>query len=218
MLPATEDKEDTPPVEVHVGRGLRPATDARGGVQEHRNRMYVPGTPQHPTRHTLSPTPDRFIQNEGLNYVPFRIPTINGRGVTLAKFVIVRMGVNPTVVGCMYKGGVVYQGDIHAAPSHDHGDRVSDYTHEQLRHFHSDYAQRHEVDDALERISDKSLLVEVSRFRRTMDAMKRLQDEIREREDKLYCHSSDNRKCIRRLERACALGRVFEEEEITNGL
>jgi hypothetical protein len=51
-----------------------------------------------------------------------------------------------------------------------------------------------------------------------MDAMKRLQDKIKEREDELYCRSNDNRKCVRRLERAHALGRVFEEEEITNGL
>jgi hypothetical protein len=120
--------------------------------------MYAPGTPQRPAHRALSPTPDGFVQNEGLNYVLFRIPTTNGRGVAPAKFVMVRMGVNPTVIGCMYKGGVVYQGDIHAAPSHDHGDHIPDYTHEQLHHFHSNYAQRDEVDEALERISDKSLL------------------------------------------------------------
>jgi hypothetical protein len=51
-----------------------------------------------------------------------------------------------------------------------------------------------------------------------MDAMKRLQDEIKEREDELYCHSNDNHKCVRRLERAHALGRVFKEEEIANRL
>jgi hypothetical protein len=74
------------------------------------------------------------------------------------------------------------------------------------------------VDDALEHIRDKSLLAEVLRFHGTMDAMKRLQDEICEREDKLYCHGSDNRKCVHCLERARALGRVFKEEEIANGL
>ena len=51
-----------------------------------------------------------------------------------------------------------------------------------------------------------------------MDAMKRLHDEINEREDKLYCLGNDNRKCIRRLQRAHALARIFEEEEISNGL
>jgi hypothetical protein len=93
---------------------------------------------------------------------------------------MVRMGVNPTVAGCMYKGGAVYQGEVHAAPSHDHGSRVPDYVHEQLRHFCSDYMRQHEVDDALKHIGDKSLLAEVSQFCGTMDAMKRLQDEIRE--------------------------------------
>jgi hypothetical protein len=180
--------------------------------------MYAPGTPQRQVRRTLSPTPDRFVHNQGLNYVPFRIPTTDGQGVAPAKYVMVHMGINPTVAGCMYKGGVVYQGDVHAAPSHDHGDHVPDYTHKQLCHFRSNYARRDEVNEALEHISDKSLLAKVSRFQGTMDAMKRLQDEIREREDELYCRGNDNRKCVHRLKRAHALGRVFEEEEITNGL
>jgi hypothetical protein len=131
---------------------------------------------------------------------------------------MVHMGINPTVAGCMNKGGVVYQGDVHAAPSHDHGDCVPDYTHEQLRHFRSDYARRDKVDKALEHIGDKSLLAEVSRFRGTMDTMKRLQEEIREREDELYCRSNNNHKCVRHLERAHTLSRVFKEEEIANGL
>jgi hypothetical protein len=147
-----EDNEETPlspsetandenrPVEVRVGGGMERETNHGGRVQAHRRRMYAPGTPQRPTRRSLSPTPDRFVRNQGLNYIPFRIPTTNGRGVAPAKYVMVRMGINPTVAGCMYKGGVVYQGDIHATPSHDHGDRVPDYTHEQLRHFRSDYA------------------------------------------------------------------------------
>jgi hypothetical protein len=32
-----------------------------------------------------------------------------------------------------------------------------DYTNEQLLHLHSDYRLRHEVDEALEQIGDKSL-------------------------------------------------------------
>jgi hypothetical protein len=218
-LSAAEEEEDnSPPVEVRVGRGLHSPTDTQRGVQEHRSRMYAPGTPQRQAHHTLSPTPNGFVHNQGLNYVPFCIPTTNGRGVTPAKYVMVHMGINPMVAGCMYKGGVVYQGDIHAAPSHNHGDCVPDYTHEQLCHFCSDYMRRDEVNEVLEHIGDKSLLAEVSCFHGTMDAMKRLQDEIREREDKLYCHGNDNRKCVHRLERAHTLGRVFEEEEIANGL
>ena len=51
-----------------------------------------------------------------------------------------------------------------------------------------------------------------------MDTLERLQQEIREREDQLYCIGNDNCKCVRRLERAHVLQRVFEEEEIANGL
>jgi hypothetical protein len=187
-------------VEVHVGRGMEGETNHGGRVQAHCRRMYTPGTPQCPTCRSLSPTPDGFVCNQGLNYVPFHIPTTNGRETTPAKYVMVRMGINPTVAGCMYKGGVVYQGDVHAAPSHDHGDHTPDYTHEQLRHFCSDYVRRDEVDEALEHIGDKSLLAEVSRFCGTVDTMKRLQDKIREREDKLYCRGNDNHKCVHCLE------------------
>jgi hypothetical protein len=78
------------------------------------------------------------------------------------------MGVNPVAWGCMYKGGVVYQGDVHAAPDHDHGP-APDYTNEQLLCLRSDYRLRHEVDEALEQLGDKSLSAEVTRYRGTMD-------------------------------------------------
>jgi hypothetical protein len=94
--------------------------------------------------------------------------------------------------------------------------RGESYT--QLRHFRSNYSRCHEVDDALERIGDKSLFAEVSRFRGTMDAMEHLSKEIQEHEEEMYSSGNDNRKCVRHLERAHALIRVFEEEEIANGL
>jgi hypothetical protein len=200
VSPAKTANHESRPVEVRVGRGMEGETNHRGRVQAHHRRTYAPGTLQRLARSSLSPTPDGFVRNQGLNYVPFRVPTTDGRGIALAKYVMVRMGVNPTVAGCMHKGGVVYQGDIHATPSHDHGDRIPDYTHEQLCHFRSDYARQGEVNEALEHIGDKSLLTEVSHFCGTMDAMKRLQDEIKEREDELYCHGNDNRKCVRCLE------------------
>ena len=142
---------------------------------------------------------------------------LSGHGVANTKWVRIRMGVNPTVEGCMQKGSPVYLGDVHAAPDFDHGG-TPQYTHEQRRHLLSDYVQRHEVDNALERIGDKSLIAEVARFRGTMDALERLQREIREREEQLYCVGNDNRKCVHRLERAQVLARVFEEEEVANGL
>ena len=117
----------------------------------------------------------------------------------------------------MQTGSPVYLGEVHAAPDFDHGD-APEYAHEQRRHLLPNYSQRHEVDDALERIGDKSLIAEVARFRGTMEALERLQKEIREREEKLYCVGNNNRKCVRRLERAHVLERVFEEEEVANGL
>jgi hypothetical protein len=179
--------------------------------------MYAPGTPQRATRHSLSPTPDGFVHNRGQNYVPFRIPTTNGHGVVMAKWVKVRMGLSPVVWGCMYKGGVVYQGDVHAAPDHDHGP-TPDYTNEQLLRLHSDYRLRHEVNKALMQIGDQSLAAEVVRYRSMMDGIQRIQREIREKEDELYCLANTNRKSVGRLAAAHALVRIAEEEMISNGL
>jgi hypothetical protein len=214
------NEEEAPPlewVEVCDGRGVGAEANNGGGVQRHRRWTDASRTAQRATHRPLSPTPPGFNLNQGHHYVPFRVPTTNGQGVTNAKYVRVRMGVNPTVDGCMYRGGVVHSGEVHAVAEHDCGD-TPDYTHKQLRHFHSNYSHHHEVDDALERIGDKSLIAEVSHFHRTMDTMERLNKEIREREEEMYSSGNDNRKCVRRLEWAHALIRVFEEEEIANGL
>jgi hypothetical protein len=133
----TSDKENKL-VEVRVSRGMGEETNDGGRVQVHHRRMYAPGTPQRLARHSLSPTPDGFICNWGPNYIPLRIPTTSGQGVAPAKWVKVRMGVNPTAWGCMYKGGVVYQGDVHVAPDRDHGP-TPDYNNEQLLRLRSDY-------------------------------------------------------------------------------
>jgi hypothetical protein len=217
-VPSAEgsDKENWP-VEVRIGRRMGGEADDGGRIQAHRSRMYAPGTPQRATRRSLSPTPDGFVRNRGQNYVPFRIPTTNGRGVVTAKWVKVRMGLNPVVWGCMYKGGVVYQGDVHAAPDHDHGP-TPDYTNEQLLRLRSDYRLRHEVDEALMQIGDQSLAAEVTQYRSMMDGIQRIQREIREKEDELYCLANTNRKSVGRLAAAHALVRIAEEEMISNGL
>jgi hypothetical protein len=216
-VPCTEtsDKENRP-VEVRVGRGMGGEADEGGRVQAHRSRMYAPGT-QRATRRSLSPTTDGFVRNHGQNYIPLRIPTTNGRGVATAKWIKVHMGVNPVAWGCMYKGGVVYQGDVHTAPDHDHGP-TPDYTNEQLLRLRSDYRLRHEVDEALVQIGDQSLATEVARYRTTMDSIQRIQKEIREKEDELYCLANTNRKSVGRLAAAHALVRITEEEMISNGL
>jgi hypothetical protein len=128
-----------------------------------------------------------------------------------------RLGVNPTAWGCMYKGGVVYQGDVHAAPDHDHGP-TPDYTNEQLLRLRSDYHLHHEVDEALVQIGDQSLTAEVAWYWSTMDGIQRIQKEIRDKEDELYCLANMNCKSVGRLAEAHALVCIAEEEMISNGL
>jgi hypothetical protein len=135
----------------------------------------------------------------------------------MAKWVKVRMGVNPTAWGCMYKGGVIYQGDVHTSPIRDCG-TTPDYNNKQLFHLCSDYQLRHEVDEALEQLGDKSLSAEVAQYRGTMDGMNRIQREIRDKEDELYCLANTNQKSVGRLAEAHALTRITEEEMISNGL
>jgi hypothetical protein len=179
--------------------------------------MYAPGTPQRTVCRSLSLTPDSFVRNRGQHYIPLHIPTTNRRGIAVAKWVKMHLGVNPMAWGCMYKGGVVYQGDVHAAPDHDHGP-TPDYTNEQLLRLRSDYRLHHEVDEALVQIGDQSLTVEVAQYRSTMDGIQWIQKEIRNKEDKLYCLANMNRKSVGRLAEAHALVRIAEEEMISNGL
>jgi hypothetical protein len=204
-------------VEVRVGRGMEGETNHGGRVQAHRQRMYAPGTLQRPARRSLSPTPEGFVRNRGLNYIPFHIPTVNGRWRRPSQVGPTTYGMNPTVWGCVYKGGVVYQGDVHTAPDHDHGP-MPDYTNEQLLHVRSDYRLHHEVDEALVQIGDQSLTTEVARFRNMMDGMQQIQKEICEKEDELYCLANTNHKSVGRLAEAHALVRIAEEEMISNGL
>jgi hypothetical protein len=111
----------------------------------------------------------------------------------------------------------VYQGDVHAAPDHNHGP-MPDYNNEQLLRLRSDYRLRHKVDEALEQIGDKSLSAEVARFRGTMDSMQWIQKEIQDKEDELYCLANTNHKSVGRLAEAHALVRIAKEEMISNGL
>ena len=217
LTTAEEDEGMSVSMEVRDGGRVWGTANRGGRVPRDRHRHDPLRPTQRPARNTVSLPPGGFDRNIGHNYVPFKIPTISGHGVANAKWVRVRMGVNPTVEGCMQKGSLVYLGEVHATADFDHGE-APEYSHEQRRHLLSDYARRHEVDDALERVGDKSLLAEVAWFRGTMDALERLQQEIRDREEQLYCIGNDNRKCVRRLERAQVLAWVFEEEEIANRL
>jgi hypothetical protein len=67
-------------------------------------------------------------------------------------------------------------------------------------------------------IGDQSLTAEVTRYRNTMDGIQRIQKEIHEKEDELYCLANTNCKSVGRLAEAHALARIAEEEMISNGL
>ena len=114
-LTTAKEGEGTPVrMEVRNGGRVGGTADHGGQVQGNRRRYDPLRTTQRPTRNTLSPPPGGFDRNVGHNYVPFKIPTLSGHRVANAKWVQVRMGVNPTVEGCMQKGGPVYLGDVHA--------------------------------------------------------------------------------------------------------
>jgi hypothetical protein len=51
-----------------------------------------------------------------------------------------------------------------------------------------------------------------------MDGMQRIQQEIRDKEDELYCLVNTSRKSVGRLAEAHALMRITEEEMISNRL
>jgi hypothetical protein len=51
-----------------------------------------------------------------------------------------------------------------------------------------------------------------------MDGIQRIQKEIHEKEDKLYCLANTNCKSVGRLAEVHALVRIAKEEMISNGL
>ena len=158
----TAKEDEGMPVGVEVCDGGRMGGMAdRGGVPQDR-LWYDPLRPtQRPTHNTISPPPGGFDRNVGHNYVPHKIPTLSGHGVANTKWVRVRMGVNPTVEGCMQKGSPVYLGEVHTAPDFNHGE-APEYSHEQRCHLLSSYTRRHKVDNALKCMGDKSLIAKVA--------------------------------------------------------
>jgi hypothetical protein len=73
------------------------------------------------------------------------------------------------------------------------------------------YRDRTAVDDALGHVGDQSLGAEVTRWNALKRKVKRIQDQIREREDQLFTLSIDQQACWRRLEEARVISRLQEE-------
>ena len=162
-----------------------------------------------------SPTPNRYVRNRGLAFIPVHI-LANGR-CTPAKYICVVMSGNPEVYACMGRGLPIYRAEAHAAPIHDMG-RTPDYTRKELQYLRSDYRGRRQVDDAIARLGDASLAPEVHRFRECCKVLDELQASIKRLEDDLFTHSTRRRMSVRRLARAHALRRIQDEHETDVGL
>jgi hypothetical protein len=111
----------------------------------------------------------------------------------------------------MEMDGPVYRGEIHATPVNDQDDAHPELTNKSLRMLEPGYHDCTAVEDALGRVGDRSLGAEVTRWNTLKKKVKRLQDQIREREDQLFALSVDQRACHKRLEDARVISRLQEE-------
>jgi hypothetical protein len=107
--------------------------------------------------------------------------------------------------------GPVYHGEIHTTPVNDRDDPHPELTNESLRMLEPGYRERTAVEDALGHVGDRSLGAEVTRWNALKKKVKRIQDQIREREDQLFALSVDQRACHKRLEDARVISRLQEE-------
>ena len=195
------------------GGGSRPAYNCgnrgrgagRGGLTAHARRVARDN----------SPTPNGYVRNRGLAFIPVHI-LADGRR-TLAKYIRVVMSGNPKVYACMGRGQPIYRAEVHATPMHDMG-RAPDYTREELQYLRSDYRGHRQVDDALARLGDASLGPEVHRYRECCEVLDELQASIKRLEDDLFAHSTRRQQSVRRLARAHALRRIQDEHETDVGL
>jgi hypothetical protein len=107
--------------------------------------------------------------------------------------------------------GPVYCGEIHATPVNDRDDTHPELTNESLCMLELGYQDCNTVDDALGRVRDRSLGAKVTRWNALKKKVKRIQDQIREREDQLFALSVDQQACWSRLEEARVISRLQEE-------
>ena len=134
-----------------------------------------------------SPTPNGYVRNQGLAFIPVHILT-NGRW-TPAKYIHVVMSRNPKVYACMGRGQPIYHAEVHAAPMYDMG-HAPDYTCEEPQYLWSDYRGHHQVDDAIAQLGDASLGPEVHCYCECCEVLDELQASIKRLEDNLFAHST----------------------------
>jgi hypothetical protein len=107
--------------------------------------------------------------------------------------------------------GPVYHGEIHTTPVNDRDDAHPELTNESMHMLEPGYQDCNAVEDALGRVGDRSLGAEVTRWNALKKKVKRVQDQIREREDQLFAMSVDQQACRKRLEEARVISRLQEE-------
>jgi hypothetical protein len=210
---------------VTAGIGLSPAIVAeglgiRGGAGQQRGQgrggrshpvpdaRRPPNTQQaqgrRAARRPASPTPPGFEHNRGPAYIPFHIQE-NSREIP-ARYIRAHLDApNPFVEGRLSLDGPTYHSEIHTQSVHDVNIPPPPITADILRLLHTDYMGHDHVDKALGEIGDRSLIAEVSRYRRLECKHKSFQDSITRIEDQLFTCDIERRMCVSQLEGARAM-------------
>jgi hypothetical protein len=241
ILDALEDNEDTAPVPptygqeiagiITAGLGIDPTTAAEGlgvrsggsqcGGQGRGGRSRTLPDARRPAnsqqmqgrrsaRRPASPTLPGFEHNRGPAYIPFRIQE-NSREVP-ARYICAHLDApNPFVEGRLSLEGPTYHSEIHAQAIHDVDIPPPPITADILRLLHTDYMGHDHVDEALGEIRDRSLIAEISHYRRLERKHKSLQDSITCIEDQLFTCDIERRMCVSRLEGARVMVRIQGE-------
>jgi hypothetical protein len=218
-----QDSPEVPPPypkdrQVAEGMGLRRGRGQRGRLCQPVAVHYAvpPAHPHHANRgaqsscRPLSPAAQGYENNQGTSYVPFTILDATGRPVP-ARYIKVHMTNNPYVEVHMSMDGPVHRGEIHAAAIHDRVGRTPDIGPDELRLLDRSYQDWIMVDEAIAHVGDRSLTVEVLRWRGLQKQMKAAQESIRQVEDRLFAMAVDQRACHMCLEEAWAVHRIEEE-------
>jgi hypothetical protein len=136
--------------------------------------------------------------------IPFRIQE-NSREIP-ARYIRAHLDApNPFVEGRLSLDGPTYHSEIHTQSVHDVDIPPPPITADILRLLHTDYMGHDHVDEALGEIGDRSLIAEVSRYRRLERKHKSFQDSITRIEDQLFTCDIERRMCVSRLEGARAM-------------
>jgi hypothetical protein len=208
------------PTTAAEGLGVRGGGSQRGGQGQGGRSRTLPDA-RRPTnsqqtqgrraaRRPASPTPLGFEHNRGPAYIPFHIQE-NGREVP-ARYIRAHLDApNPFVEGRLSLDGPTYHSEIHAQAIHDVDIPPPPITANILRLLHTDYMGHDRVDEALGEIGDRSLIAEVSRYRRLEHKHKSYQDSITCIEDQLFTCDIERRMCVSRLEGARAMVRIQGE-------